>query len=48
MDAVLAQSARQSARSLLPPIEDVTIPISMTHNNLTKANGAEKEVQEKA
>ena len=48
MDAVLAQSARQSARSLLPPIEDVTIPISMSHNNLTKANGAEKEVEKKA
>ena len=48
MDAVLAQSARQSARSLLPPIEDVTIPISMTHNNLTKANGAEKEPEQKA
>lgn len=37
MDALLAQSARQAARSLLPPIQDVTIPISMTHNNLTNA-----------
>jgi chorismate synthase len=46
MDALLAQSARQAARSLLPPIEDVTIPVSMTHNNLTKADGAEKETQQ--
>lgn len=35
MDAILAQSARQASRSLLPPIQDVTIPVSMTHNNLT-------------
>jgi chorismate synthase len=46
MDAILAQSARQSARSLLPPIEDVTIPVSMTHNNLTKGDGAQKETQQ--
>ena len=46
MDALLAQSSRQAARSLLPPIQDVTIPVSMTHNNLTKADGAEKETQQ--
>ena len=46
MDALLAQSARQAARGLLPPIEDVTIPVSMTHNNLTKGDGAEKETQQ--
>lgn len=39
MDAVLAQSARQSARGLLPIVSDKTVPISMTHNNLTAANG---------
>ncbi|QIW98093.1 hypothetical protein AMS68_003611 [Peltaster fructicola] len=39
MDAVLSQSARQSARGLLPAIDGKTIPISMTHNNLTAANG---------
>lgn len=39
MDAVLSQSARQSARGLLPPVSGKTIPISMTHNNLTAANG---------
>ena len=46
MDALFAQSSRQAARSLLPPIQDVTIPVSMTHNNLTKADGAEKETQQ--
>jgi chorismate synthase len=35
MDAVLAQSARQSARALLPVLKE-TVPVSMTANNLTK------------
>lgn len=40
MDALLAQSARQSARALLPPVKNLTIPVSETNNNLTeKANG---------
>lgn len=39
MDALLAQSARQSARGLLPVL-DGTVPISMTANNLT--NGGKK------
>lgn len=40
MDAVLLQSARQSARSLLPVLPGKTIPVSETENNLTeKANG---------
>ncbi|KAM0715619.1 hypothetical protein Q7P37_009117 [Cladosporium fusiforme] len=43
MDALLAQSARQASRSLLPPIQDVTIPISMTHNNLTSATEKPEE-----
>lgn len=34
MDAVLAQSARQSARALLPVLP-ATIPVSETHNDLT-------------
>ncbi|KAL1584628.1 Chorismate synthase aro-2 [Cladosporium halotolerans] len=43
MDAVLAQSARQAARTLLPPIQDVTIPVSMTHNNLTTSSEKPEE-----
>lgn len=42
MDAVLAQSARQSARALLPAVDGKTIPVSMTHNNLTAADGESK------
>lgn len=44
MDAVLAQSARQSARSLLPNINNpLIVPVSETANNLTTpANGHAK------
>jgi chorismate synthase len=38
MDAVLAQSARQSARALLPVLNR-TVPVSMTANNLTNGGG---------
>lgn len=42
MDAVLAQSARQSARGLLPAVENLTVPVSMTANNLTNASEGQK------
>ena len=37
MDTVLAQSARQSARALLPVL-DQTVPVSETHNDLTNGH----------
>ncbi|EGP82956.1 unnamed protein product [Zymoseptoria tritici ST99CH_1A5] len=37
MDAVLAQSARQSARACLPVLKN-TVPVSMTANNLTNGS----------
>ena len=37
MDAVLAQSARQSARALLPVL-DQTVPVSETHKDLTNGH----------
>lgn len=44
MDAILAQSARQSARSLLPVVNNkLIVPISQQQNNLTSpANGHAK------
>ncbi|KAF1820307.1 bifunctional chorismate synthase/flavin reductase [Dissoconium aciculare CBS 342.82] len=42
MDAVLAQSARQSARALLPVLKE-TVPVSMTANNLTKPTAQQSE-----
>lgn len=38
MDAVLAQSARQSARSLLPVLGGKTVPVSEQENNLTNGH----------
>ena len=38
MDAVLAQSARQSARALLPVKPGMTIPVSEQSNNLTNGH----------
>ncbi|CAK4009637.1 Chorismate synthase [Lecanosticta acicola] len=36
MDAVMAQSARQSARALLPVLNGKVVPVSETSNNLTE------------